>query len=479
MTAVIAQNTMGVKRIEYPGADMVRAQIESLEEDFPAAAVKIGMLGNAANVQVVADTLSRLNVPVVCDPVIRSSSGTDLLEPDALSDFIMRLLPHVDLLTPNLPEAERLSGQEIDSPDAIETAARIILNYGVKAVLIKGGHREGDWVQDYWTNGSAHAWLTQRRIETRHTHGTGCALSSAIAAARAHGYDNLDALVIARMYVNQGLRLAPGLGKGNGPIHHGCWPSHPDDLPWITSTPNAGGSSWNFPDCAPLPLGLYPIVDSVDWVKKLLSLGVRTVQLRIKKSLTAEIERDIREAVALGKAFGARVYINDHWQPALAAGAYGVHLGQDDLDEEALRAIEQAGCRLGLSTHSYTEIARAWAYRPSYIAVGTVFDSPSKTMTYQPLGVEQFARLRSVVPCPVVAIGGITTETAPPLIQAGADGIAVISDMIRAADLPARIGEWGRLFYGMRKVGSGSSSSDSSRMEERSACFGNNGVMNA
>ena len=446
ITALIAQNTLGVRRIDYPDPDTVRGQLEALEEDFPPAAIKIGMLGNQTNVRIVAETLSRLNVRVVCDPVIRSSSGTDLLEPDALSDFITHVLPRVDLLTPNLPEAERLTGNQIRSPDDVQRAAATILDQGAKSVLIKGGHREGALVHDYWTDGTTHAWFTNRRVETRHTHGTGCALSSALAAAWAQGYDDLDAVVMARMYVNQGLRRTPGLGRGNGPIYHGNWPSDPADLPWITSTVEAGASTWRFPNCDPLPMGLYPIVDSLEWVQKLLALGVRTVQLRIKKTLTAEIAQMICEAVALGKTYEARVYINDHWRPALDAGAYGVHLGQDDLDEQALRAIEQAGCRLGLSTHSYAEIARAWAYRPSYIAIGTVFDSPSKDMTYKPLGVEQFTRLRAVVSCPVVAIGGITTETAPDLIRAGADGIAVISDVTQAADLPARIAEWRRLF---------------------------------
>ncbi len=208
----------------------------------------------------------------------------------------------------------------------------------------------------------------------------------------------------------------------------------------------ADAASWRFLACERLPIGLYPIVETSAWVQKLVVLGVRTVQLRIKRSLTADIEQEIRAAVALGNEYGAHVYINDHWEVALDTGAYGVHLGQDDLDEAALRAIERAGCRLGLSTHSDAEIARALAFHPSYIAIGTVFSSPSKNMTYKPLGVDEFARLRATVPCPVVAIGGITVETAPLLIAAGADGIAVISDVIHATDLPARVEAWRRLF---------------------------------
>ena len=446
ITAVIAQNTLGVKHIEYPTSETVRAQLAVLEEDFPPAAIKIGMLGHAGNIRTVAEALNRLDTRVVCDPVIRSSSGTELLDPAALDDFKALLLPRVALLTPNRPEAEMLTGVTLDSPEAVQTAADILLEMGCGSVLIKGGHLDGDLVQDYWTNGRAHAWFTTNRIDTDNTHGTGCALSSALAAAWALGHDDLDALVIARSYVNQGLRTAPDLGAGNGPIHHGDWPHDPADLPWLTATAEAGSASWRFPDCDPLPMGVYPIVDSLDWVSRLLPLGIRTIQLRIKQPLNRHIEEDIRAAIAMAKEYTAHLYINDHWQPALAWGAYGVHLGQDDLNEEALRAIEGAGCRLGLSTHSYTEIARAWAYRPSYIAIGTVFDSPSKVMTYKPLGVEHFSALRAMAPCPVVAIGGINTEKAPALIKAGADGIAVISDITRAADLAAQVREWRQLF---------------------------------
>lgn len=220
----------------------------------------------------------------------------------------------------------------------------------------------------------------------------------------------------------------------------------PDDKVRSPTETAVDRSPWNFPPCDPLPMGLYPIVDDVEWVERLVREGVQTVQLRIKKRCDHQVERDIARAIACAKNQGTRLYINDHWRVALACGAYGVHLGQDDLDEAALRAIEAAGCRLGVSTHSASEITRACSYHPSYIAIGTVFNSPSKEMTYRPLGVENFARLRAQASCPVVAIGGITAEKAPALLRAGADGIAVISDITRAPDLTARIAHWRSLF---------------------------------
>lgn len=446
ITAVLAQNTQGVRRVDYTDPEMVRAQLAVLEEDFPPAAVKTGMLGNAAAMREVASVLRRLAVPVVCDPVLRSTSGTDLVAPEALAVFRREILPQVDVLTPNRPEAEALTGRPVVSPEDVVAAADALLAQGCRSVLIKGGHAGGGLVQDYWTNGLIAGWLTTGRIDTTHTHGTGCTLASALAAARARGEDELDAVVVARAYVHQALRLAPGLGGGNGPVHHGGWPADPVDLPWLTTAAADGAASWSFPDCRPLPLGLYPVVDRLDWVQRLLACGVRTLQLRIKRALDRQVEEEIRQAVVLARAAGARCFINDHWQPALACGAYGVHLGQDDLDESALRAVEAAGCRLGLSVHSHAELARAWAYRPSYIAIGTVYSSPSKTMTYAPLGPARFAALRALTPCPAVAIGGLTPQRAPELVAAGADGIAVISDIVQAADPAAAVRAWAPVF---------------------------------
>jgi hydroxymethylpyrimidine kinase/phosphomethylpyrimidine kinase/thiamine-phosphate diphosphorylase len=443
ITATIAQNSTGVRAVDPVSATMVQAQLDALHEDLPPAAIKLGMLTSRAAVESVAKALSPVAAPVVCDPVLVSSSGTALLEGGAQEPFKRDVLPHVDLLTPNRPEAETLLGRRIRSDEEVESAAEDLLQLGPQSVLIKGGHAEGPYAQDFWTDGATRWWITLPRLETRSTHGTGCVLSSALAACLALGHTVPEALVIARAYLQQGLRTAPGLGKGHGPLAFGGWPSSPEDFPWLTPTAAEGRDPKPFPDCGSAPLGLYPIVDRLEWLKKLLPLGIPTVQLRIKDLEGEALDNEVRGAIEYAKAFeGCRLFINDRWELALQHGAYGVHLGQDDLPGADLDALRNAGLRLGISTHSYSELARAWSCRPSYVALGTLFKTTSKVMDYPPLGLDAFRRMRRLQSVPTVAIGGINLSKAPEVLAAGADGLAVISEITQAPDLEGRVREW-------------------------------------
>lgn len=443
VTAVTAQNTLGVQRVEHVSPAMLSAQLESLTFDLPPRAIKLGMLGCVRNVEAVADFLEHnVEAFVVCDPVMTSSSGVPLLDLGAGDLFRTKLLQRVDLLTPNIHEAERLSEQAIRAPEGVEKAAAELLRRGARSVLIKGGHLEGTFCQDFWTDGAAAAWITSERREVRHTHGTGCTLSSAIAAGIALGLRPLAAAVVAKAYVNQGLREGGGIGHGRGPLAHGGWPSHPEDLPWITPSAEAGRSRLVFPNCGAEPLGFYPIVDRAEKIAALLSLGVRTVQLRAKDLHGDALEEEIRKAAQLGRDAGARVFINDFWEEALRCNAYGVHLGQEDMASADLPRLAAAGLRVGLSACSFEELARARAVQPSCIGIGSVFATPSKQIDYTPLGVENFARLCRLAGVPVVAIGGVTLENAPLLRQAGAGGMSVISDIQRADDFEGRVRDW-------------------------------------
>ena len=186
------------------------------------------------------------------------------------------------------------------------------------------------------------------------------------------------------------------------------------------------------------PIGFYPVVPTADWVQRLLGWGVRTVQLRIKAAdhTPEDIARQVRAAVVAGRAVpGAQVFINDHWQLALAAGAYGVHLGQEDLDSADLAALRQAGVRLGLSTHTPAELTRAQAVQPSYLAIGPVYPTTLKVMPYEPVGLVQLtAWAARVAACPVVAIGGISLARLPGVLACGVAGVAVVSAVTLAAD---------------------------------------------
>ena len=194
------------------------------------------------------------------------------------------------------------------------------------------------------------------------------------------------------------------------------------------------------PHFAPLtgPIDFYPVVPSAEWVERLLGWGVRTIQLRIKASdhTPDEVAAEVRAAIAAGsKVPGAQVFINDHWQVALAAGAYGVHLGQEDLDTADIEALRSAGVRLGLSTHTPAELARAKAVQPSYLAIGPIYPTTLKVMPYAPVGLENLAAwAKLATPYPVVAIGGISLERMPGVLACDVDGVAVVSAVTLAAN---------------------------------------------
>ena len=186
------------------------------------------------------------------------------------------------------------------------------------------------------------------------------------------------------------------------------------------------------------PVGFYPVVPTAEWVERLLGWGVRTIQLRIKSvdHTPDDMAAQIRAAVAAGnKVPGAQVFINDHWQLALAEKAYGVHLGQEDLDTADIEALRCAGLRLGLSTHTPGELERAKAVQPSYLAIGPIYPTTLKVMPYEPVGLQRLAEwAKQAAPYPVVAIGGISLERMPGVLACGVNGVAVVSAVTLASD---------------------------------------------
>jgi hydroxymethylpyrimidine/phosphomethylpyrimidine kinase len=220
ITAVTAQNTVAV--VDYVALDprMVVAQIDAVASDIPLAAVKTGMLANRAIVEAVADALARLRLPhLVVDPVMVAKSGDRLLDAAAEAAYRERLFPLAEVVTPNLAEAEALLGRPVRSLEAMTDAARDLHAQGPRAVVVKGGHLEGDPV-DVFFDGRRMERLTAPRIATRNTHGTGCTLSAAIAARLALGHELLEAVRGAKAYLTEALRGAYTLGRGAGPVDH-------------------------------------------------------------------------------------------------------------------------------------------------------------------------------------------------------------------------------------------------------------------
>ena len=222
ITALTAQNTLGVHAVHSVPLDFIARQIAVVMDDIGADVIKTGMLGTAEIIAVVADTLARhaAGVPMVLDPVMVAKGGARLLDPDALSALKRVLLPMALVITPNLPEAEALSGMAIPNLAAMRHAASSLLTLGVPAVLLKGGHLPGETVIDLLATEDGIEEFSALRIDTRHTHGTGCTLASAIAAGLAQGMDLRDAVLRARAYVRAAIAAAPGFGAGHGPLNH-------------------------------------------------------------------------------------------------------------------------------------------------------------------------------------------------------------------------------------------------------------------
>ena len=229
ITAVTAQSTKGIEATLALPADLVTAQIEAVAGDMSIRATKVGMLANAAIVEVVAAAIEELDLPlVVVDPVLVSSSGERLLDEDGVRALCAELLPRSRVVTPNLPEAEALSGLRIQSMDDAREAARRIRDMGPAAVIITGGHRitPNDEVVDLLFDGHIVHELRVARVESRHTHGTGCTYASAVTAGLALGQELPEAVARAQSYVAGAIRHAPGLGHGRGPLNH-FWQQRP------------------------------------------------------------------------------------------------------------------------------------------------------------------------------------------------------------------------------------------------------------
>lgn len=223
LTALTAQNTEVVTGIFAVPASFVRRQMEVVLSDIGADALKTGMLHTAEVVEAVVEVIERKapDVPLVVDPIVVAKGGEPLLDGPGIKMLKERLLLKADVMTPNLPEAEALTGLRISSLDDLEHAARALLTLGSKAVLLTGGHLTEKTVRDVLATPDGIEMFAHPRIETRHTHGTGCTLASAIATGLAQGLSLRDAVLRARIYVQEAIRTAPGFGRGHGPLNHG------------------------------------------------------------------------------------------------------------------------------------------------------------------------------------------------------------------------------------------------------------------
>jgi hydroxymethylpyrimidine kinase/phosphomethylpyrimidine kinase/thiamine-phosphate diphosphorylase len=346
-----------------------------------------------------------------------------------------RDLPRPALLCLDRREAATLLGTAaLDNPEAVIQAAARLRAAVCEALVITGDEA------DYADTPQASGWLSPS-VTTGHPKrhpDAGTVFADAAEQALAKGFVAMEAIVLACMARNDALSQH----MDAGPLQpRADFAQRSANLP-LFSLPQATSVS-GFAALSDPDLGLYAVVDSAVWVARVVTAGVHTVQLRIKDAEGPEhrdfVRQQIRESIHAATAAGAQLFINDHWQLAIEEGAYGVHLGQEDLHIADLAAIRRAGLRLGISTHAYWEVCRAWTLRPSYIACGPIHPTQAKAMPWIPQGNDNLAYWCALLPTPVVGIAGMDVARTEQAARAGAAGVAVISAITAAASPEAAI----------------------------------------
>lgn len=424
ITALTAQNNHMVSVVTAVDTVMLSEQLRVLKLQGWPKVIKVGLLPSQALMYCLIELLQDFPGTLIYDPVMVASSGKQLMSNDVLATLKTRWFSRVDIMTPNIPEAECLTGLQITSTDDMQHAAYQLCAAGLKQVIIKGGHLDNEFAQDIWCDGKKHCWLTLPRICLPPLHGSGCIFSAALAAGLILERTMQDAFVYAKLLTHCALkeqrimlRLEP------------C----SQDFPWLTNSAIAGRHRMS---CVPLkrPLGFYTIINEVSWISKLRAYGVNTMQLRLKERQRDISFDKIQAAVHETEQQETQLFINDDWQAAIATKAYGVHLGQEDLKNCDMTAVQQAGLRVGISTHSLSELATAKAYQPSYIAFGPIYPTTTKAMRFKAQGLDKLKQWRKVVSEPLVAIGGITLQNLSEILACQVDSVAVVSAVTKALD---------------------------------------------
>ncbi len=461
MTANTAQNSEKLISVNPVSAALLTEQAQLLHIDKAPNVIKIGLIANREQITWLCLLIKQVreknsHLQVVFDPVGSASVGGKFSDLTA-NDFA-DLLPLIDIITPNFPEAQMLASKNNTSATELALA---IQKLGVNSVIIKGGHLPSKnelekeshslkTAQDYCLHRQANGenisyQLSSASINTDFSHGGGCSFASAVASYLALGYLLRDAFTITKAFINQGLAANKNkLGYygafeqvsqiENNSASTQFFPIVCDEIQkkhqYLTAFKNLGikrdGSQ---------ALGLYPVVDSLTWLEKLLPLGLEIIQLRVKNLTGEELNSTIAKAVALSKNYNTRLFINDYWQLAIKHGAYGVHIGQEDLIDADLSQIQAAGLRLGISTHGCYEFLLAQQLKPSYLAIGAIFPTKTKDMTGQIQGLDNLKQILTIATdIPVVAIGGINHQRAAQVWQTGVDSIAVVTAITEAED---------------------------------------------
>ncbi|KAL3698551.1 hypothetical protein R1sor_012627 [Riccia sorocarpa] len=440
ITALTAQNTIGVQGIYPVPVDFLAKQLQSVLSDIGADVVKTGMLPSAECIETLCSVLDSFPVrAVVVDPVMVSTSGDELAGAGILDALGKKLLPRTDVLTPNLPEASKLlGGASVTTLEEMRKAAVEIHKMGPRYVLIKGGHLSGsDDMVDILYDGSEMHEYHASRIESRNTHGTGCSLASAIAAELAKGSHIRQAVQAAKEYVKETMQRSRELrlgGGSQGPLNHLHRLNHWESL----------GRSHFKPDS----LLLYAVTDSSmnkhwgrstsDAVKAVIEGGATIVQIREKEAESGDFLKEAEASLKVAREYGVPLVINDRLDIALACDADGVHLGQSDVPITRARAILGPNKIIGVSCKTPEQAQRAWEEGADYIGSGGVYPTNTK-QNNKTIGVEGLRKVCEASPLPVVAIGGIKENNVKEVMASPRpkqlQGVAVVSGLFNQPDV--------------------------------------------
>lgn len=446
VTAITVQNTLGVQAAAGVSLPLVEGQLDSVLGDIGADAVKTGMLYDEAITEMVAGRLKFYQVPcLVVDPVIIATSGEALLNDNGVQTLREKLLPLASYITPNVDEAASLCGFAIENDRDLEKAARELHCLGAGFVIITG-LRDGQESVDFCYDGYEFQKLKSAFIDTPHTHGTGCSFSAALAAFTARGYSSWAAAAAAKKYVASGLRYGYRVGRGRSPINHQAifYPASLDDIDILEIRSGAFHDWGSKPGFKQLPM-LNVIIgghlcsgkDYAELTRLTVKNGAGIIQLREKEGETRQLVDTAEKMRKVCHEHGALFIVNDRVDVAIASGADGVHIGQDDLSPQLARALLGPGKIIGVSAASMAEAEAAVAAGSDYLGVGPVYPTISKECKIDACGLDTLAGIAASVPVPVIAIGGITPENTAPLLKSGAAGVAVISAILGSGD-PAR-----------------------------------------
>lgn len=506
VTCVTAQSNTSVQQVVPVTLAQLQAQFDSLWSMSVPRVIKVGLLPTQSHVewlvqqieaikQCRSDTGISASYPVVVyDPVLMASNGGSLVSENChlstnvttelLEVIKNKLLPVVDIITPNVPELMTLTNTCISNLASMQAALKLLMQTGVHAGVAKGGHLssgsdssvdicltcENEYVL-------SSPWLRDDNKAQVNMRGSGCTFATALSCFLANNYLLRDAFTLAKAYINYRLSIQRSCSTGElrclkpkDQGSHNWWQEVdyfpkvmlPQELSWSRSEHNVSrfvdgdkqGEISEFASLNTLNLGLYPIVNNLEQLRFLLRLGVKTIQYRVKNLQGRVLEQHIKQAIAIGKEFQARLFINDYWQLALRYGAFGIHLGQEDVESADVHTIATAGLALGISTHGHYELLKALRYNPSYIAIGAIFPTKTKDMTGQIQGLTNLVNLLALVTnTPIVAIGGINLSNVESVLACGVGSVAVVSAITQADDPAAALQQFAAHFSTQRQEG--------------------------